>query len=82
MRYVLPTTPNVCSYTTLAKIVKFQRAQYKGATTVLKLGGSERRRRRGCGVWGGGAPLPLGKGLGRGPCSLPRICFDFFYLKW
>jgi len=54
----------------------------KGATTVFKLGGSERRRRkpRG-GAWGGGVPLPTGGGSGEGALAPPQKIFRFFYLK-
>jgi len=54
--------------------------QYKGATTVLKLGGPSAERG---GMWGGGVPSPhWGRGLGREPCPLPRKFYDFFIWKW
>jgi len=62
----------------------------KGATTVLKLRGSKRRRRepsRGAkgaeegGAWEGGVPSPNGEGSGEGAVPLLRKFFDFFYLK-
>jgi len=63
----------------------------KGATTVLKLGGSsavgasrgkrrrrESRRRGGSGAWGGGVPLLTGGGVwGGGRAPSPRKVFDF-----
>ena len=78
MRYVLPTTPNVCSYTTLAKIVKFQRAQYKGATTVLKLGGPSAVGAEGVGCGEEVPPSHWGKVWGGGRAPSPEIFLIFF----
>jgi len=40
-----------------------------------------RSRRRGCGVWGGGVPSPLGKGSGEGAQPPPQKCFWILDLK-
>ena len=41
--------------------------------------GSRCRRRQEGEVWGGGVPLPMGKGLGRGLYPLPRNFFNFLF---
>ena len=33
----------------------------------------------GCGVWGGGFPLPSGEGSGEGPCPSPENFLSFSY---
>ena len=43
--------------------------------------GSRRRRRRGDGVWGGGAPLPTGEGVWEGGRATSPENFWTFYLE-
>ena len=50
----------------------------KGATTVLTFGGPSAE---GGEAWGGGVPLPTGKGSGEGADPPPQKIFCFFLLK-
>ena len=50
-------------------------AEYKGATTVLKLGGSSAEGAEGGGACGGGVPSPLDEGPEEGAVPPPQKFF-------
>ena len=60
-------------------LVKLWNCRIRGGR-ALKARGSRRRRRQGGGVWGGGIPVPIGRGLVRGMAPSPEN-FSIMSLK-